>query len=157
MQIDKDSAGVRFPPPLMFLGALGAGMLLDALIGRWGLPFGNYLEHSAGWVLLVGGAAVLLSAAGLFRRAGTRLEPWKTSSALITDGVYRWTRNPMYLGMAAAYLGIALILDSLTVALLLVPLVLAVEREVIAREEGYMEAKFGDAYRAYKASVRRWF
>ena len=75
---------------------------------------------------------------------------------IVTEGVYRWTRNPMYLGMALIYLGFALLLDSLVALILIFPLVFVIQKEVIEREERYMEAKFGDAYRDYKARVRRW-
>jgi len=85
------------------------------------------------------------------------LKPWKASSAFVTEGVYRWTRNPMYLGMALAYAGAALLLDSLVALLLLIPLVFVIQKEVIAREEAYLEDRFGERYRRYKADVRRWF
>lgn len=156
MDIDQDSAGIRFPPPVAFVGTLVAGLLLERVLGRPGIPLGNYLEHTAGWLALVAGFAIMLTAVGLFRKSGTDPKPWKTATALVTDGVYRWTRNPMYLGMALAYAGIALLLDSLVTLLLLIPLVFVIQKEVIEREERYMEAKFGDAYRAYKQSARRW-
>ncbi|MEI9849700.1 MAG: isoprenylcysteine carboxylmethyltransferase family protein [Sphingomonas sp.] len=157
MDIDKNSAGVRFPPPLVYIGALLAGLALERLIGRPGIPlFGNYLEHTLGWLAVAAGLAIMLTAIGLFRKAETERMPWKPATALVTDGVYRWTRNPMYLGMALVYAGIALLLDSLVTLLLLIPLVFVIQKEVIEREERYMEARFGDAYRAYKASARRW-
>jgi protein-S-isoprenylcysteine O-methyltransferase Ste14 len=158
MQIERDSAGVRFPPPLAFLGTLAAGWLIGRLLGQPGIPLYSWsLQRGLGWVALVAGFAIMLTAAGLFRKAGTETRPWKTSTALITEGVYRWTRNPMYLGMALIYAGAAMILDSLVALLLLIPLVYVIQREVIEREEAYMAARFGDAYRAYKDQVRRWF
>lgn len=157
MRIERDSAGIRIPPPLLFLGTLVAGWLLGKLIGQPGVPFVKWhLARSLGWFALVAGFAIMLTAVGLFRKAGTDPKPWKTATAFVTDGVYRWTRNPMYLGMALIYAGVALLADSLVALALLVPLVFVIQKEVIEREESYMEAKFGEAYRSYKASVRRW-
>jgi protein-S-isoprenylcysteine O-methyltransferase Ste14 len=157
MAIEQDSAGVRFPPPLAFLGTLVAGWAIGKLIGDPGIPLhGWHLTRNLGWFALVGGFAIMLTAVGLFRKSGTDPKPWKTATAFVTEGVYRWTRNPMYLGMTLIYLGLALLLDSLVALILIFPLVFVIQKEVIEREERYMEAKFGDAYRDYKTRVRRW-
>jgi protein-S-isoprenylcysteine O-methyltransferase Ste14 len=156
MDVEHDSAQVRFPPPLVYLGALLAGLALGALVGRPHFSVADDTRHLAGMILLVCGFAILLTAIGLFRSAGTPPEPWKASQSFVTDGVYRWTRNPMYLGMALAYAGIALMLDSPIALALLVPVVIVIQREVIAREEAYMESRFGDEYRTYCNRVRRW-
>jgi len=157
MDIDKDSAGVKFPPPLAFLGTLLAGLILNRLLGNPRVPLlAHGLQNLLGWLAIVLGAGTMLSAASLFRRIGTEAKPWKPSTALVTDGVFRWTRNPMYLGMAGIYAGVALVADSLMALLLLIPLVFVIQHEVIAREEAYLEGRFGEAYRAYRARVRRW-
>jgi protein-S-isoprenylcysteine O-methyltransferase Ste14 len=91
-----------------------------------------------------------------FRAARTNPEPWKPSTAVVASGVYRHTRNPMYVGMTLVYLALALAFDSGVALLLAAPLLALVRWGVIAREERYMEAKFGDDYRRYRASVRRW-
>ena len=158
MDVDQDSAGVKFPPPLAFAGTLLAGLVIDHFMWwRLEIPLGHYLERSLGWIGIVAGFGIMMTAVGLFRNAGTETKPWKTPSAFVTEGVYRWTRNPMYLGMALIYAGAAMILDSLVALLLLIPLVYVIQREVIEREEAYMAARFGDAYRTYKDQVRRWF
>ena len=91
-----------------------------------------------------------------FSRKGTAVEPWKPTTAIVTTGPYRLTRNPAYLGMALTYVGIALMSDALWV-LLPLPVVLAViDRAVIAREERYLERKFGDEYLDFKRRRRRW-
>jgi protein-S-isoprenylcysteine O-methyltransferase Ste14 len=91
-----------------------------------------------------------------FRRAGTSMIPMNPTTSLVTSGPYRFTRNPMYLGMACLYVALALAFG-LIWALILLPLVLlAVERLVIAKEEPYLERRFGDDYRGYKRRVRRW-
>jgi protein-S-isoprenylcysteine O-methyltransferase Ste14 len=157
MDIDQDSARVKFPPPLVFLGTLLVGLALGRMLGEPRVPIlGHDLQNLLGWLAIVLGGGTMLSAASLFRRRGTNARPWKRSTLLVTDGVFRWTRNPMYLGMALIYAGVALVVDSLAALLLLIPLVLVIQREVIAREEDYLEARFGDPYRAYKAAVRRW-
>jgi len=157
MDIDRDSAGVRFPPPLLFVGALVVGWAAGRLIGQPGVPLHNWgLVRDLGWIAIVAGFAIMLSANGLFRKAGTDVKPWKAATTLVTDGVYRWTRNPMYLGMSLAYLGFAIVLDSLLALILFVPVFVIVTREVIEREEAYLTARFGDAYRDYRANVRRW-
>lgn len=157
MNIDQDSARVRIPPPAVFLAALLIGLALGRIAGAPRVPvLSPDLQNLLAWLAIVAGGAVLLSAVGLFRKAGTDPKPWKPASALVTEGVYRWSRNPMYLGMALLHAGVALVFDSLVALLLLVPVLFFIQREVIAREEAYMEARFGERYRSYKASARRW-
>ena len=158
MQVDQDSPGISFPPPFIFLGVLALGLMIDR-VSWWPmrLPLGNWLEDRLGWIAVIAGAVIILTALGLFKRAGTDSKPWKASSALVTSGVYRWTRNPMYLGMALIYAGIAICADSVITLLLLVPVVVVIQRDVILREEAYMESRFGAEYLAYCARVRRWF
>ncbi len=116
----------------------------------------RWLLVATGALLFAAGAVMMLAAAGLFRRLGTNIPPSRPTTLIATTGPYRWTRNPMYLGMALVYAGIAVCFDG-AIALALLPLVLIViQRQVIAREERYLEAKFGDDYRRYKAKVRRW-
>ncbi len=151
-----DIPGVIAPPPLLFLGALAVGLALDFGLLRvpTGLP--RAVRLGLGVVLAVAGAALAAGALGRFRRAGTAAEPWRPSSALVTDGVYRFTRNPMYLAMTLIYLGLALATDSALTLVLLPPLLALVQVGVISREERYLERKFGDDYRRYRSSVRRW-
>ena len=152
---DDDSAKITFPPPLIYLGILALGVLADRLLGfAWLLAM--ELRIAALIALVVAGLALLLAAANRFVLAGTEVKPWKTSSAIVGQGVYRFTRNPMYLAMALIYLGLALGLASIAALVLLPVALLLVQTQIIAREERYLEAKFGDEYRGYKASVRRW-
>lgn len=157
MRIDQESARVKMPPPLAFLGTLLVGLVLGHMLGDPRVPLlPHALQNLLGWLAIVFGAGIGLTANGLFRRHGTDMRPWRASSALVTEGVYSWTRNPMYLGMALAYAGIALVVDNLVALLLLIPLVFVITREVIEREEAYLQARFGERYRAYRDSVRRW-
>ena len=98
----------------------------------------------------------MVSAVVLFRRIGTPPDPHEPSTRLALDGPYRFTRNPMYLGMAAVLAGLALIGNALWPLLALIPVIWWIRTQVIAREERYLEAKFGGEYRDFKARVRRW-
>jgi protein-S-isoprenylcysteine O-methyltransferase Ste14 len=150
-----DHPGVIAPPPLIFAGFLVLG-LVAGRYASWEIGLNPVLHQVAGSGLLLAGAVFLVIALGLFRRARTRPEPWQPTTAIVSTGIYAITRNPMYVGMALVYAGVALLADS-HVALLLLPIVLAVIHfGVIRREERYLEAKFGDEYRRYAARVRRW-
>lgn len=149
-----DTPGVIAPPPLIFAGFLLAGAGLDYLAGGLWAP--------GDWRFLVGAAVCIVAAfflvpaLGLFRRAGTRAEPWQPTTAIVTSGVYALTRNPMYVGMALAYAGIALLAGSLAALLMLPVAILVIQRGVILREEAYLSEKFGSEYLRYKTRVRRW-
>lgn len=149
-------ANVRFPPPLIYLGALLLGLIIGWLLGIQGWASYRSLGLYVGGVFALVGIVILVWSGGLFRTAGTNVKPWQPANALVTSSLYRKTRNPMYLGMTLLYFGLAVLLHSV-VALLFLPIVLAIiQTQVIAREERYLEAKFGDDYRAYKQRVRRW-
>lgn len=154
MVTDSDNAGVLAPPPLIFLAGLAVGFGLEALLPGGSLPVA--LQWPLGGAALVAGLAFQTSFIVAFSRKGTSVEPWKPTTTIVRTGPYRLTRNPAYLGMALIYVGIALLSDAPWV-LVPLPLVLAViDRGVIAREERYLERKFGGEYLDYKKSVRRW-
>ena len=149
-----DNAGVKVPPPFIFLGGLLLGGLLEAIEPLDGL------DTPWRWIVLGLGVIgfVLLAPPAMrrFQLAGTQLPPFRPTSAIVTEGPFRFTRNPMYIGMTVLYVGLAIGFD-LIWALILLPAVLLVIRfYVIAREERYLEAKFGEEYLAYKRGVRRW-
>jgi protein-S-isoprenylcysteine O-methyltransferase Ste14 len=149
-----DTAGVIAPPPLIYLGALGIGFGLDALIGTGSLPSTVRVPIGAASIIAGGGLLALFLSA--FRRAETPVDPYTPSEAIVTDGPYRLTRNPAYLGMALTYAGIA-IASNAPWALAPLPVAIAIiDRGVIAREERYLERKFGAPYTDYKRRVRRW-
>lgn len=156
MNIEENSAKVRFPPPLAFLGFLLIGLVIDRVAGLagWGLPTSLRLLLAAAATGL--GLALIVPALGGFRKAKTPPEPWREVKALVKTGVYRFTRNPMYLGMAGIYSGLALGMNSVS-AIVLLPIVIVIIRsQVIAAEETYMAKTFGAAYRDYCDQVRRW-
>jgi len=151
---EPDTAGVVAPPPLIYLAGLVVGIVLDALLPEGSLPW--VIRWVLGGVLALAGIALLASFNTAFTRRGTAVEPWKPTTAIVTTGPYRITRNPAYLGMALLYIGITLLAD-VPWALLILPIVVVViDRMVIAREERYLERKFGGEYLGYRATVRRW-
>ena len=154
---DRRHPGRDRAAPLLFLGTLAVGLALD--FGLLRTPTGRPGALRLGAAAVLAAAAITLAAGALrrFRRAGTAVEPWRPSTALVTGGVYRLTRNPVYLGMAFLYGGLALAADSVLALLLLPPLLALVQTGVVSREERYLERRFGDDYRRYRASVRRWF
>jgi protein-S-isoprenylcysteine O-methyltransferase Ste14 len=157
MAAEPDSAGVRFPPPFVYLGALLLGLAAERFVTLRSFGIDRLFLVATGGLVFVAGAAMMLAAAGLFRRLGTNVPPSQPTKRIVTTGPYRWTRNPMYLGMALVYAGLAIGFDW-PIAFALLPLVLTtIQTQVIAREERYLEAKFGDEYLRYKAEVRRWF
>jgi protein-S-isoprenylcysteine O-methyltransferase Ste14 len=106
--------------------------------------------------LIAAGVALALSAVLTFRGAGTHVNPRKPATTVVAHGPFRFTRNPMYVAMATVYLGVTALVNSLWPLLLFPPAVWIVGRYMIAREEAYLERKFGHAYLDYKAKVRRW-
>ena len=152
-----DSPGIGFPPPLVFVAALALGWGLDRLVP---LPIAlgaiRPVVVLVGWALVVVWGVLFFPALALFRRARTGIMPNQPATMIVDRGPYRWTRNPMYVGMTGLSLGAALVFD-LRWAVLLVPVaVFAVDRFIIPREERYLERRFGDPYRAYRERVRRW-
>jgi protein-S-isoprenylcysteine O-methyltransferase Ste14 len=151
-----DVAGVIAPPPLIFLAFLLAGFGLGRLLGEPSLGLETDWRRGLALVLVVGGLILDGVAAGAFRRLGTPPEPWKPTTALATQGLYRFSRNPIYLGFAVTYAGFAVAMDSPLALAGLLPCLIVVDRFVIAREERYLTARFGADYAAYRHKVRRW-
>jgi protein-S-isoprenylcysteine O-methyltransferase Ste14 len=152
----KDHAGVLAPPPLIFAAFLAAGLALDFWIVRVPTGAPAMPRYVAAGLIAVAALTLGFNALFGFRRAGTSPEPWRPTTAIVTRGAYRITRNPMYVGMLLLYLAVAIAADSVVTLVLAVPLLVVIRYGVIAREERYLEAKFGEDYRRYKAGVRRW-
>jgi protein-S-isoprenylcysteine O-methyltransferase Ste14 len=109
-----------------------------------------------GVIPIAGGVAMVLWAAGIFRHAGTTIKPFEESTDLITRGPYRVTRNPIYLSMVCALVGVAVVAGSLTPFLVVPLFAYLIDRRFIRAEEAMLEQTFGAEYAAYKAGVRRW-
>jgi protein-S-isoprenylcysteine O-methyltransferase Ste14 len=152
----RDIPGVIARPPLIYLGVLALAIALDWALTGPGLGLPYELRIAAGTILLIAGLCLIVAAATLFNAAKTNIQTGKPTTAIVTTGIYRYTRNPIYLGMALIYTALSLFADSfIGLAGLPVALVI-VHYGVIAREERYLEVKFGQPYRDYKARVGRW-
>jgi protein-S-isoprenylcysteine O-methyltransferase Ste14 len=145
---------VRVPPPLIFLSGLLLGWAAEAVVATPNLR--GTVRLVVLIVLLVAGGVLGAGALRRFVQQHTAAEPWKPSSSLVTSGPYRFTRNPMYLGMACLYLGLALVFGLLWAVALLPVVLVVIDRQVIAREERYLQRRFGQDYLDYQQQVRRW-
>jgi protein-S-isoprenylcysteine O-methyltransferase Ste14 len=154
---DEKTSGVRvFPPLIAAVGILiGLGLTFVMPVPIVEPPttrilFGLGIVSVVLWVLLAASANVT------FRRVRTPVNPYAPTTALAVGGPFRFSRNPMYLGLVLLVVGIALVMNSMWLVLLAVPVMLLLRNLVIVQEERYLEDKFGDDYRAYKQRVRRW-
>jgi protein-S-isoprenylcysteine O-methyltransferase Ste14 len=151
---DKRGPGLKFPPPLLAAAVIGCIWLIDRIRP---LPI---VEGASLWT--IGAAVVALALAIMlialfhFFEAKTHVEPWHPTTTIISKGIYRFSRNPIYLGFCIATIGAGLILNSWWGIASVVLLKSLLERLVIEREEIYLEKKFGDRYLQYKSRVRRW-
>ena len=153
----RDNAGVKFPPPLLFAVLLLFGFAIERLspleiTSRQWLP----ALHALGWAMIIGSIALFLVSLMGFRKAKTSIIPVKPSTTLVFAGPYRFTRNPMYLGFLVLSAGIALAANALWPLLMLPFMVVFTNALIIAKEERYLERKFGEEYLGYKRRVRRW-
>ncbi len=151
-----DVAGVIALPPLIFLGFLATATVLEAIVPLPVVAAHPFPRYLAGAALVACGFVMIAMGTQCFLAAGTNIPPTLPTTALVVDGIYRRTRNPLYLGMILVYLGLGVAAGSLWAIGLVVPLLWVINTGVIAREERYLERKFGDAYRAYNTRVRRW-
>ncbi|MHB1110271.1 MAG: methyltransferase family protein [Devosia sp.] len=154
----NDTPGLIMRPPFFLAIAFVLALILDWLTGLGFLAAPSIVSLQFWAGVLVAAAGIALSFGGFqeFKRAGTNVDPFEPALKLVTSGPYRFTRNPMYLGMVMFLLGLSLML-SLEWGLILTPILwLAFDRLVVVREEAYLGRKFGEPYRAFLARTRRW-
>ncbi|SJM28241.1 conserved membrane hypothetical protein [Mesorhizobium delmotii] len=154
-QTDSGTAGVIARPPLLFLAAFLIGFVLDRLL-RLPFPRNDLVTWITGGSLIVIGFALFAAGIRNFMRAETPVPTNEPTRVLVTTGIHGWTRNPIYLGMFLIYGGIGVAAQNIWILVLTLPLAILIRYGVVAREEAYLERRFGDAYRDYKQSVRRW-
>jgi protein-S-isoprenylcysteine O-methyltransferase Ste14 len=154
MADERDNPGIRVPPPLIYVGPLILGLVLDRRRHVPFLPRG--VARGLSWALLGSGALLNGWFLRTIRKTAVPIRTDKPVPRLTTEGPFRYSRNPSYLALAMIYAGIASVRNSLWVILLLPLVVMVIQREVIGREERYLERAFGEEYVAYKAQVRRW-
>lgn len=146
--------GRRVLPPVYLLVAL---LLMAGL--HVAFPVRQVIRFPyrySGLLFVLGGILLVLWAARLFGQAGTTIKPFQEPSALVVRGPYRFTRNPMYVGMVGVLVGIALLLGSLSPWIIIPLFVMLIDTRVIRAEEAALDRMFGARYRTYKARVRRW-
>ena len=155
MNDTADTANVIIRPPIAWALAVLVGLALQWIFAMPFMP----ASVPAGWI----GGMVLVAALALFAwaivtitRAGSNVPTNMPTTTIVATGPYRFTRNPIYLGMFLGLVGLAIALDNLWLLGTLVPFALVIRYGVVAREEAYLERKFGDAYRHYRTRVRRW-
>ena len=158
MNKEHDTAGVIASPPAIALATVILGLTFDWLVPSYVLSTLLTLTFhvTIGATLIAVGAALALAGERRFHRAGTEVKPWKPSAVLVADGIFRRLRNPMYVGLTLILAGLGVALASDWMLVMTVAFALVIHFGVVMREEHYLEAKFGDAYRSYKAHVPRY-
>ena len=150
----RKHAAVKFPPPAIFVLLILLGFALNfALPLATGLPAA---AAPAGYAFIAAGIMIALIVNGVFKRVNTSIEPWKPTTALVTDGLYAWSRNPIYTGFCLFNVGVGVAANNLWIALSFIPGAWLVYKVAIEKEESYLEQVFGQEYLDYKAKVRRW-
>ena len=158
MTLVENTVAVRVlaPPPLIYLAFLAAGLAPHYLWVK--LPFFDqgWIGQVAGWLVFILCFLLLLGAARAFARSGENIRIEKPTNSLVIAGPFRFSRNPIYLALTLAYIGLSLVFNSYWPLLFLPLALLTMHFGVIKREEAYLEGLFGEDYRDYKAGVRRW-
>jgi len=150
----RDHSGVFFPPPLLFVLVFFGGMFLQRV---WPVPIlPSAIGRASGIACILSGVSLEGWSIRTLWRVGTSVIPIRPSTAIVTDGPFRFSRNPIYVAMALVYLGATFWLNSVWPLVLFPVLLFLVQIYVITREESYLERKFGREYLQYKSRVRRW-
>lgn len=155
---ERDIPNVIVLPPLIPLAALLLGLLLDWLVpGYFLYVFLTFSERMVlGGILVAIGLALILAGGHYFSLAKTNIPPYRPALHLVTDGLYAFVRNPMYVGLGFMLAGLAVAFASDWTLVLMIPAAIVLHRGVVLREERYLETKFGDAYRQYMLRVPRY-
>ena len=155
MNDTPETAQVLIRPPLAWALAVIAGLVLDWLAPLPFLPE-DWPAGLLGAVVFVLALALAIWAIDTMTRAGTNVPTNRPTTAIVESGPYRFTRNPIYLGMFGGLIGLGIAFDNPWLLLLMALFALVIRYGVVAREEVYLERMFGDAYRGYRRRVRRW-
>jgi protein-S-isoprenylcysteine O-methyltransferase Ste14 len=150
-----DTAHVIIRPPLAWGLAVIAGFALNWLVPLPFLP-ANLPAIWVGVIVFVAALALAAWAIATMTKAGSNVPTNRPTTTIVENGPYRFTRNPIYLGMFLGLIGLGIAFNDLWLLVMLVPFALVIRYGVVAREEAYLERKFGDVYRGYRARVRRW-
>jgi protein-S-isoprenylcysteine O-methyltransferase Ste14 len=150
-----DTAQVIIRPPVAWGLAIIAGLALNWLLPLSFLP-ADLPAGLLGAMVFVLALALAAWAIVTITRAGSNVPTSLPTTAIVESGPYRFTRNPIYLGMFLGLIGLAIVFDNLWLLMMLVPFALVIRYGVVAREEAYLQRKFGDVYRGYRSRIRRW-
>jgi len=151
----KDNAGVIAKPPFIYLG----GTLIGALIQHFHpIAITSFIHITwVGILVIVSGFLIIFVGVRELRRCGTSESTSEPTTKIVSTGLYRYSRNPLYISLSLLMIGIGLSFNNLWILIMLIPVLIIMHIGVIFREEAYLECKFGQEYLDYKASVRRWF
>ena len=151
---DSETPGILVPPPFIYLAFFLIGLAIDFVSPA---PFlSASIQYAAGIVLILLGGLIAILSVTEFRKAKTAFDVRKSANALVTSGPFRYSRNPGYVALTAAYVGVALMVDSVWILVMVLPALAVMQGAVILREERHLERRFGDAYQRYRGTVRRW-
>jgi protein-S-isoprenylcysteine O-methyltransferase Ste14 len=154
---DTGTARPIVRPPLLYLACLILGLIMDHVLPlSLTLPGADLIRWIAGGGLIMFGVTIFAAGIGNFSRAATPVPSTKPVRTLVTTGIHGLTRNPIYVGMFLIYVGIGVTALSPWILVLVLPIAVVMRYGVVAREEAYLERRFGDTYRDYKVRVRRW-
>lgn len=140
-------------PPFIYLTAIIVGVVLHFV---WPIPLVAFWARLMGALIVVLAAALFFGAVRTFRAAGTPVPGNQPTTTIVKVGPYRFSRNPIYLAFSLFQTGIALVANDAWILITLLPAISVMSFVVIPREERYLEARFGEEYTRYKASVWRW-
>ena len=152
----EHGAEVRFPPPLVFVGFVLLGVALQYAVASIPFPVDRWITLAAGILISLTGLCFIVMAYKPFKRTGQDPAPWTPSPELLWEGPYRFTRNPMYLGLTLFQVGLGPAVNNLWISLFAAPALFVVHRIAVLPEERYLSEKFGENYKAYFAKVRRY-
>ncbi len=150
-----DHANVLLPPPALFGGALLLGLIIDWLFG-WHLPMPLFARSLLAIILIGIGAVPVAAALYTLNQANTAILPWMSTRQIVTTGPFKFSRNPIYIGMVLVYVGLVIMLGSGAGLVLLLPVLGVLHFGIVLREEAYLMGKFGEMYKNYCASTPRW-
>ena len=148
-------ANVRFPPPLIYLAFILLGVALR-YVTLPPNPVDGFITRAAGVAIILAGLWLIVEAWKLFKRTGQDPKPWTPSPEMVLSGPYRFTRNPMYVGMTCIQLGLGLALNNLWISFFAAFSLLTVHFMAVVPEEKYLAGKFGESYTGYVIKVRRY-
>ena len=155
MDNEKDKAGVIAPPPAIYLIAVLIGLMTDYFFPFSFMP--ESFQLPIGLLIILPSVTLAALSFREFKKAETNVDPYKPSTAIITSGPFRYTRNPLYVTLSFVIIGVGIWLDNIWIIAMLVPVLILMHYGVIKKEEQYLTKKFGDKYLKYKETVPRWF